>query len=64
LAEQQARMAAEQARLAEQQARFTAESTLSRTATQLFNSGMSLEQIAQIMDLSIEEVQRLVGMER
>jgi Uma2 family endonuclease len=55
LTEQQARMAAEQARLAEQQARMAAEQA------RLVNSGMSLEQIAQIMDLSIEEVQRLVG---
>jgi Uma2 family endonuclease len=64
IAEQQARLAAEQARLTEQQARLAAESTLRRTAAQLFNSGMSLEQIAQIMDLSIDEVQRLVGGER
>ncbi|MCU0545864.1 MAG: Uma2 family endonuclease [Oscillatoriaceae cyanobacterium Prado104] len=61
LAAEQARVAEQQARLAAEQARLTAESTLSRTATQLFNSGMSLEQISQIMDKSIEEVQRLVG---
>lgn len=68
LAEQQARLAAEaalaesqQARLAEQQARLAAESALRAIATQFLNSGMNLEQIAQMMNLSVLEVQRLVG---
>ncbi|NJM61167.1 MAG: Uma2 family endonuclease [Oscillatoriales cyanobacterium RU_3_3] len=61
LAEQQARLAAEQARLAEQQSRMAAESALRAIATQLLNSGMNLEQIAQMMNLSIDEVQRFLG---
>jgi hypothetical protein len=48
-------------RLAEQQARLAAESTLRQLVTQLLNSGMSLEQVAQMMNLSTVEVRRLVG---
>lgn len=48
-------------RLAEQQARLAAESTLRSLVTQLLNSGMSLEQVAQMMNLSTVEVRRLVG---
>ncbi|NJK73127.1 MAG: Uma2 family endonuclease [Microcoleus sp. SU_5_6] len=51
----------EQARLAEQQARMSAESALRSIATQLLNSGMNLAQIAQMMNLSTDEVQRLLG---
>jgi len=61
LAEQQARVAAEQGLLAEQQARGAAESTLRSLLTQLLNSGMNLEQVAQMMNLSTLEVRRLVG---
>jgi len=50
-----------QGRLAEQQARLAAESTLRELVTQLLNSGMSLEQVAQMMNLSTVEVRRLVG---
>jgi Uma2 family endonuclease len=64
LAEQQARLAEQQARLAEQQARLVAESALRSIATQLLNSGMNLEQIAQMMNLSIDETQRLLGENR
>jgi DNA-binding NarL/FixJ family response regulator len=45
----------------EQQARLAAESTLRQLVTQLLNSGMSLEQVAQMMNLSTVEVRRLVG---
>ncbi|MEG5042783.1 hypothetical protein QUB15_28115, partial [Microcoleus sp. B3-C5] len=41
--------------------RLAAESTLRQLVTQLLNSGMSLEQIAQMMNLSTVEVRRLVG---
>jgi Uma2 family endonuclease len=64
--EQQARLVAEsafqqseQARLAEQQARLAAESALQSLISQLLNSGMNLEQVAQMMNLSIEELERL-----
>ena len=50
-----------QGRLAEQQARLAAESTLHDLVTQLLNSGMSLEQVAQMMNLSTVEVRGLVG---
>ncbi len=51
----------EQARLAEQQARVAAESALRSLLTQLLSSGMNLEQVAQMMNLSTLEVRRLVG---
>ncbi|MEG4071261.1 hypothetical protein QUA30_00080 [Microcoleus sp. Pol14C2] len=61
LAEQQARLAAESAFQQSEQARLAAESTLRQLVTQLLNSGMSLEQVAQMMNLSTVEVRRLVG---
>jgi len=51
----------EQGRLAEQQGRLAAESALRSLVCQLLNSGMNLEQVAQMMNLSTVEVQRLVG---
>ena len=59
--EQQGRLAEQQARLVEQQARLAAESALRDLVSQLLNSGMNLEQVAQMMNLSTLEVQRLVG---
>jgi Uma2 family endonuclease len=59
--EQQGRLAEQQGRLAEQQARLAAESALRDLVSQLLNSGMNLEQVAQMMNLSTLEVQRLVG---
>ncbi|MEG4408702.1 hypothetical protein [Microcoleus sp. MON2_D5] len=41
--------------------RLAAESTLRQLVTQLLNSGMSLEQVAQMMNLSTVEVRRVVG---
>ncbi|MEG3832689.1 MULTISPECIES: hypothetical protein [unclassified Microcoleus] len=41
--------------------RLAAESTLRSLVTQLLNSGMSREQVAQMMNLSTVEVRRLVG---
>jgi Uma2 family endonuclease len=68
LAERQARLEAEaafqqseQARLAEQQARQAAESSLRAVVSQLLNSGMNLAQVAQLMNLPISEVQRLLA---
>lgn len=61
LAEQQARLAAESAFQQSEQARLAAESALRAIATQLLNSGMNLEQVAQMTNLSTLEVQRLVG---
>jgi hypothetical protein len=61
LAEEQARLAAESAFQQSEQARLAAESTLRSLVTQLLNSGMSLEQVAQMMNLSTVEVRRLVG---
>jgi Uma2 family endonuclease len=51
----------QQGRLAEQQARLAAESALRELVSQLLNSGMNLEQVAQMMNLSTLEVQQLVG---
>ena len=48
-------------RLAEQQARLAADSAWRSLVTQLLNSGMSLEQVAQMINLSTVEVRRLVG---
>jgi hypothetical protein len=45
----------------EQQARLAAESTLRSLLTQLLNSGMNLEQVAHMTNLSTLEVRRLVG---
>jgi Uma2 family endonuclease len=59
--EQQGRLAEQQARLAEQQARLAAESALRTLISNLLNSGMNLEQVAQMMNLSTSEVERLVG---
>ncbi|WP_332958043.1 hypothetical protein [Microcoleus sp. AR_TQ3_B6] len=61
LAEEQARVVAESAFQQSEQARLAAESTLRSLVTQLLNSGMSLEQVAQMMNLSTVEVRRLVG---
>ncbi len=68
LAEHSARLAAEsafqqseKARLAEQQTRLATELSLRSLISQLLKSGMKLEQVAQMMNLSTSEVQRLVG---
>ncbi|WP_333100808.1 Uma2 family endonuclease [Microcoleus sp. Pol12A6] len=45
----------------ENQGRLAAELTLRQLVTQVLNSGMSREQVAQMMNLSTVEVQRLVG---
>ena len=58
---EQARLAAESAFQQSEQARLTAESALRELVSQLLNSGMNLEQVAQMMNLSTLEVQRLVG---
>ncbi|MCC3417359.1 MAG: Uma2 family endonuclease [Microcoleus sp. PH2017_29_MFU_D_A] len=50
----------EQERLAEQQGRLAAESALRSLVSQLLHSGMNLEQVAQMMNLSTSEVERLV----
>ncbi|MBE9187074.1 Uma2 family endonuclease [Microcoleus sp. LEGE 07076] len=60
---EQERLAEQQARLVEQQARIAAEQALRALVSQLLNSGMDLEQVAQMMNLSVEEVQRLVGID-
>ncbi|MCC3447255.1 MULTISPECIES: Uma2 family endonuclease [unclassified Microcoleus] len=60
-AEHSARLAEQQARLAEQQARLAAESALRSLVSQLLKSEMNLEQVAQMMNLSTSEVERLVG---
>ncbi|MCC3472180.1 MAG: Uma2 family endonuclease [Microcoleus sp. PH2017_15_JOR_U_A] len=57
---EQERRAEQQARLAEQQARLAAESALRSLVSQLLHSGMNLEQVAQMMNLSTSEVERLV----
>ena len=57
---EQARLAEQQGRLAEQQARLAAESALRSLVSQLLNSGMNLEQVAQMMNLSTLEVERLI----
>lgn len=61
LAEQQGRLAEQQGRLAEQQGRLAAESALRSLISHLLNSGMNLAQVAQMMNLSTSEVERLVG---
>ena len=68
LAEQQARLAAEsafqqseKARLAEQQTRLATELSLRAVVSHLLNSGMNLEQIAKMINLSKSEVERLIG---
>ena len=58
---EQARLAAESAFQQSEQARLAAESALRDLVSQLLNSGMNLEQVAQMMNLSTLEVQRLVG---
>jgi Uma2 family endonuclease len=58
---EQARLAAESAFQQSEQARMSAESALRAIATQLLNSGMNLAQIAQMMNLSTDEIQRLLG---
>jgi len=57
---EQARLAAESAFQQSEQARLVAESALRELVSQLLNSGMNLEQVAQMMNLSTLEVQRLV----
>ncbi len=61
LAEQQARLAAEPAFQQSDRARWAAESALRAIVTQLLNSGINLEQVAQMTNLPTLEVQRLVG---
>ena len=51
----------QQARLAAEQAQMAAESALRSLISHLLNSGMNLAQVAQMMNLSTSEVQRLVG---
>jgi Uma2 family endonuclease len=58
---EQERRSEHSARLAEQQARLAAESALRSLVSQLLNSGMNLEQVAQMMNLSTLELQRLIG---
>ncbi|MBD0394360.1 MAG: Uma2 family endonuclease, partial [Microcoleus sp. C1-bin4] len=58
---EQERLAEQQRRLAAEQAQMAAESALRDLVSQLLNSGMKLEQVAQMMNLSTLEVQRLVG---
>ena len=58
---EQERLAEQQGRLVEQQGRLAAESALRTLISHLLNSGMNLEQVAQMMNLSTLEVQRLVG---
>jgi len=58
---EQARLAAESAFQQSEQARLVAESALRELVSQLLNSGMNLEQVAQMMNLSTLEVQQLVG---
>ena len=58
---EQARLAEQQARLAEQQARLATELSLRAVVSHLLNSGRNLEQVAQMVNLSTSEVQRLVG---
>ncbi|NJK74527.1 MAG: Uma2 family endonuclease [Microcoleus sp. SU_5_6] len=58
---EQARLAEQQARLAEQQARLAAESALRSVVAQMLNSGMTLVQVGEMMNLPISEVQRLIG---
>jgi hypothetical protein len=50
----------EQERRAEHSARLAAESALRSLVSQLLNSGMNLEQVAQLMNLSTLEVERLI----
>jgi Uma2 family endonuclease len=57
---EQERRAEHSARLAEQQARLAAESALRSLVSGLLKSGMNLEQVAQMMNLSTSEVERLV----
>ena len=61
---EQARLNAESAFERSEQARMAAESALRSIATQLLNSGINLPQIAQMMNLSIDEIQRLLGEDR
>ncbi|MBE9187073.1 Uma2 family endonuclease [Microcoleus sp. LEGE 07076] len=60
LAAESAFQQSEQARLAEEQARIAAESALRSLVSQLLKSGMNFEQVAQMMNLSTSEVERLV----
>jgi Uma2 family endonuclease len=61
LAEQQARLAAESAFQQSEQARLATELSLRAVVSQLLNSGMNLAQVAQMVNLPISEVQRLIG---
>ena len=61
LAEQQARLAAESAFQQSEQARLATELSLRAVVSHLLNSGMNLEQVAKMMNLSTSEVQRLIG---
>jgi Uma2 family endonuclease len=58
---EQERRAEHSARLAEQQARLVAELALRSLISHLLNSDMNLAQVAQMMNLPISEVQRLIG---
>jgi Uma2 family endonuclease len=61
LAEQQARLDAEAAFQQSEQARLVTEIRFRAAISQLLNSGMSLAQVAQLMNLPISEVERLIG---
>ncbi|NJK74111.1 MAG: Uma2 family endonuclease [Oscillatoriales cyanobacterium RU_3_3] len=61
LAEQQARLAAEAAFQQAEQARLAAQSSLRAVISGLLNSGMSLEQVSQMVNLPISQVQQLIG---
>jgi hypothetical protein len=61
LAEQQGRLAAEAAFQQSEQARLATELSFRAAISQLLNSGMNLVQVAQLMNLPISEVQRLIG---
>ena len=59
--EQEGRLAAELAFQQSEKARLATETALRSLVSQLLNSGMDLARIAQMMNLPIAEVQRLVG---
>lgn len=61
LAEQQGRLAAESAFQQSEKARLATELSLRAVVSHLLNSGTNLEQVAKMMNLSISEVERLVG---
>ncbi|MEG3894809.1 MULTISPECIES: Uma2 family endonuclease [unclassified Microcoleus] len=58
---EQARLEAEAAFQQSEQARLATELSFRAAISQLLNSGMNLAQVAQLMNLPISEVQRLIG---